>query len=290
MGYILRATAQNGDIRLFMAVTTDIVEKARQIHNTTPVASAALGRFLTAGSIMGTMLKSDKDKLTLSINGGGPAGGMVVVANAKGNVKGYVSNPDVDLPLKENGKLDVGSAIGTDGTLNVIKDLGLKEPYIGQIPIVTGEIGDDITYYFAASEQVPSAVALGVLVDRDLSIKSAGGLVVQMMPGANEFVADIIDFRLREIPPLSTLIAEGKSGEDILNLLFDDMDLKINERIDVNYICDCSKERMEKALIAIGREELEKLRDEEESIEMACHFCDSKFEFTREDINNMLNR
>lgn len=288
MGYILRATAQNGDVRLFMAITTDIVERAREIHNLSPIASAALGRFLTAGSIMGTMLKGEKDKLTLSINGGGPAGGMVVSANQSGNVKGYISNPEVDLPLKENGKLDVGGAIGINGTLNVIKDLGLKEPYVGQVPIATGEIGDDITYYFAASEQVPSAVALGVLVDRDLSIKSAGGLVIQMMPGANDFVADIIDFRLREIPALSQLIAEGKSGEDILNLLFDDMDLKILEKIDIDYVCDCSKERMERALIAIGRDELEKLREEEESIQMECHFCDSKYTFTREDIGEMI--
>ncbi|SHE91069.1 Hsp33 family molecular chaperone HslO [Caloramator proteoclasticus] len=289
MGKLVRATASNGDIRLFAAITTDIVEKARQIHDLSPTASAALGRLLTAGSIMGAMLKGEKDTLTLSMNGRGPAGNLVVVANSKGNVKGYISNPHVDLPLNDKGKLDVGGAIGKDGFLNVVKDMGLKDPYVGSVPIYTGEVGDDIAYYFTVSEQVPSAVALGVLVDTDISIKSAGGLVIQMMPGANELLADIITFRLQEIPPLSTLIAEGKTCEDILNLLFDDMDLKIHEEIDIAYECDCSRERVEKALIALGKEELERLKEEEEIMQVECHFCERRYQFTKDDIQNLIN-
>lgn len=288
MGYIVRGTVKNGDIRVFAAITTDMVQKARDVHKLTPTASAALGRLLTAGSIMGTMLKGQKDSITLSINGGGPAGNLVVVSNPSGNVKGYIGNPEVDLPLNAKGKLDVSGAVGKDGSLNVVKDMGLKEPYVGQVPIYTGEIGDDVAYYFTTSEQVPSAVALGVLVDKDTSIKSAGGLIIQMMPGADPMLGEIITFRLQEIPPLSTLIAEGKTAEDILNMLFDDMDLKIHEKLEVNYVCDCSRERVEKALIALGREELTKLRDEEESIELQCHFCDKKYEFTRDDINKLL--
>lgn len=289
MGKLVRATASNGDIRLFAAITTDVVERARQIHDLSPTASAALGRLLTAGSIMGAMLKGEKDTLTLSMNGKGPAGNLVVVANSKGNVKGYISNPSVDLPLNTKGKLDVGGAIGKEGFLNVVKDMGLKEPYVGSVPIYTGEVGDDIAYYFTVSEQVPSAVALGVLVDTDISIKAAGGLVIQMMPGANEFLADIITFRLQEIPPLSTLIAEGKTCEDILNLLFDDMDLKIHEEIEINYECDCSKERVERALVALGKEELEKLKEEEDTMRVECHFCEKRYEFSKEDIQKLID-
>ncbi|SEF71039.1 molecular chaperone Hsp33 [Caloramator fervidus] len=288
MAYILRATAANGDVRLFAAITTDMVEEARKIHNLSPTASAALGRFITAASMMGVMLKGDKDTLTLTMNGGGPLGNLVAVSNSKGNVKAYVSNPHVDLPLNEKGKLDVGTAVGKQGFLNVIKDLGLKEPYVGQVPIRTGEIGDDIAYYFTVSEQIPSAVALGVLVDTDISIKAAGGLIIQMMPGANELLADVITFRLQEIPPLSQLIAEGKTAEDILNLLFDDMDLKIHERIECRYECDCSRERVERALIALGKEELKKLYEEEDKVEIQCHFCNNKYVFEKEEIKNMI--
>ena len=289
MGRLVRATASNGDVWLFMAITTDIVEKARQIHDLSPTASAALGRLLSAGTVMGAMLKGEKDTLTLSMNGKGPAGNLVVVANSKGNVKGYISNPHVDLPLNDKGKLNVGAAVGKDGFLNVVKDMGLRDPYVGSVPIYTGEIGDDIAYYFTVSEQVPSAVALGVLVDTDTSIKAAGALVIQMMPGANELLADIITFRLQEIPPLSTLIAEGKSCEDILNLLFDDMDLKIHDEMEIAYECDCSRERVEKALIALGKDELERLKEEEELMQVECHFCDRRYEFTRDDIQKLID-
>ncbi len=287
MNYILRATAKNGEVRIFAAITTEMVEKARATHNLSPTASAALGRFITVGSIMGIMLKSEKDTLTLSMKGGGEAGSLVVVANSNGNVKGYISNPYVDPPLNSKGKLDVGGAIGKAGTLNVIKDLGLKEPYSSQVPIRTGEIGDDIAYYFTVSEQTPSAVVVGVQVDTDVTIKSAGGLIIQMMPGADSLLADLITYRLEEIPPLSTLIGEGKSGEEILNILFNDMDLKINEKIEVDYVCDCSRERVERALISMGREELENIK-EEENIEIQCHFCNTKYNFTKSDIEALI--
>jgi molecular chaperone Hsp33 len=238
--------------------------------------------------MMGVMQKGDKVSMTVSINGGGEAGNLVVTANSMGNVKGYISNPHVDFPPNEKGKLDVSRAIGKNGYVNVVKDLGLKEPYTGQVPIYTGEIGDDIAYYFTVSEQIPTAVAVGVLVDKDISILSSGGLIVQMMPNHNEMLADIITYRLEEIPPISTLIAEGKSAEDILNMLFDDMDLKILERIEIDYVCDCSRERIERVLISIGREELEKLKDEEEHTEVQCHFCNKKYIFDRNDIENLL--
>jgi molecular chaperone Hsp33 len=290
MGYVVRGTASNGDVRVFAAVTTDIVEKAREIHDLSPTASAALGRLLTAASIMGTMSKGEKDSLTLSINGGGPAGNVIVVADSKGNVKGYISNPQVDVPSRPDGKLNVGGAIGKNGVLSVIKDMGLKEPYVGQVPIQSGEIGDDLAYYFTVSEQTPSAVAVGVLVGKDIPIRAAGGLFIQMMPGANEMLADIIMYRLQEIPPVSTLIDEGKTPEDILNLLFDDMDLKIHEKHEVNYVCDCSRERVERAVISIGKEELRKLKEEDKGIQVECHFCNTKYNFTEEDIDKLLQR
>lgn len=288
MGQILRATAMGGDVRLFATITTDIVEEARKIHNLSATSSAALGRLLTAGSMMGVMLKGDDDRLTLTIQGGGPAGNLVVAADSKGMVKGYMSNPQADLPPKDNGKLNVGALIGNDGFLTVIKDMGLKTPYTGKSELISGEIGDDLAYYFTTSEQTPSAVAVGVLVDKDLSIKGAGGLIVQMMPGSDEGLADVITYRLQEIPPLSTLISEGKNAEDILNLLFDDMDLQINERIETKYQCDCSRERIERALIAIGKKDLESLKKEQKNVEVQCHFCNKKYVFDHDDIDKLL--
>ena len=288
MGYIVRATANEGNVRIFCAITTDIVEKAREIHNLSPVASATLGRLLSAGSIMGIMSKGEKDRLTISINGGGPAGNVVVATDSTGNVKGYIGNPNVNLPANDKGKLDVGGSVGKNGVLNVVRDLGLKEPYVGQVPIYTGEIGDDIAYYFTVSEQTPSAVVLGVLVNKDMSIKGSGALIIQMMPDAPEMLADIITYRLEEIPPLSTLISEGKSAEDILNLLFDDMDLKIYETIDVDYKCDCSRERVEKTLISLGESELTNIKNEEDGINVECHFCDKNYKFTSSDIEALI--
>lgn len=284
MGYILRGTANEGNIRVFCAITTDIVEEARKIHNLGPVSTVVLGRLLSAGSIMGIMSKGEKDKITLSMNGGGEAGNIVVATNLTGNVKGYISNPNVSIPLDENGRLDIKGAVGKKGVLSVVKDLGLKEPYVGRIPIYTGEIGDDIAYYYTVSEQVPSAVTVGVVLNEDTSVKAAGSLIIQMMPNAPEMLADVVTFRLEEIPSLSTLISEGKSAEDILNMLFDDMDLKIHETIEVNYECDCSKDRVEATLISLGEEELRKIVEEEEGINVECHFCDKNYGFTSEDI------
>lgn len=288
MDKLVRATAQNGEIRIIGATTTDLVQEAMNIHKCTPTAAAALGRMLTVGSLMGALLKNEKDSLTIQISGGGEAKGVVVTAHADANVKGYIGNPGVDLPLNSIGKLDVGGAIGTDGYLKVIRDMGLKEPYIGQVPIQTGEIGDDLAYYFTISEQTPSAVALGVLVDTNLTIKAAGGFIIQMMPGASEFVADILSYRLQEIPSVTSMITEGMTIEDILKYIFEDMDLKIHEELKPEYKCDCSRERVERALISIGRKDLQELVDEGKSEEILCHFCNKSYIFTNENISELL--
>ncbi|EQB90190.1 molecular chaperone Hsp33 [Clostridium punense] len=288
MDKLVRATAQNGEIRIIGATTTDLVQEAMDIHKCTPTAAAALGRMLTVGSLMGALLKNEKDSLTIQISGGGEAKGVVVTAHADACVKGYIGNPDVDLPLNSIGKLDVGGAIGTNGYLKVIRDMGLKEPYIGQVPIQTGEIGDDLAYYFTISEQTPSAVALGVLVDTNLTIKAAGGFIIQMMPGASEFVADILSYRLQEIPSVTSMITEGMTIEDILKYIFEDMDLKIHEELKPEYKCDCSRERVERALISIGRKDLQELVDEGKSEEILCHFCNKSYIFTNENISELL--
>lgn len=288
MDKLVRATAQNGEIRIIGATTTDLVQEAMNIHKCTPTAAAALGRMLTVGSLMGALLKNEKDSLTIQISGGGEAKGVVVTAHSDANVKGYIGNPDVDLPLNSIGKLDVGGAIGTDGYLKVIRDMGLKEPYIGQVPIQTGEIGDDLAYYFTISEQTPSAVALGVLVDTNLTIKAAGGFIIQMMPGASEFVADILSYRLQEIPSVTSMITEGMTIEDILKYIFEDMDLKIHEELKPEYKCDCSRERVERALISIGRKDLQELVDDGKSEEILCHFCNKSYIFTNENISELL--
>ncbi|WP_040330169.1 Hsp33 family molecular chaperone HslO [Clostridium ihumii] len=289
MDKLVRATANNGDIRIIAAITTEMVEKASKIHNCSPTASAALGRMLTAGSLMGAMLKSENDSLTLQIDGGGDAKGITVTTHSDGNIKGYIGNPNVDLPLNAKGKLDVGGAIGKNGYLKIIRDMGLKDPYVGQTPICTGEIGDDLAYYFTVSEQTPSAVAVGVLVDKDLSIKAAGGFIIQMMPDASEFLADILTYRLQEIPPITTMISQGKSIEDILNTLFDDMNLKIyEENTEINFKCDCSRERVEKVLLSIGEKDLQEIYDDGKTEEIHCHFCNTKYEFTKDDIGKLL--
>lgn len=285
---LIRATAHNGDIRIAAAITTELVNKAVKIHNCAPTAAAGLGRLLTAGSIMGSMLKSKKDKLTLKIEGGGEAKGIVATSYADAGVKGFIGNPNVDLPLNEKGKLDVGGAVGKDGNLLVIRDMGLKEPYVGQIPIYTGEIGDDLAYYYTVSEQLPSAVGLGVLVDTDLSIKAAGGFIIQMMPGANEMLADVVSYRLEEIPSITQLITEGKTIEEILEFIFEDMDLKIHDSMIPEYKCDCSRGKLERALISIGEKELEDIYKDGKSEEIRCQFCGETYEFTNEDIGRLL--
>lgn len=285
---IVRATAQNGDIRIIAAITTNLVNEGVRIHNCAPTAAAALGRMLTAGSLMGAMLKSKSDSLTLKISGGGDAQGVVVTSHADGNVKGYIGNPQADLPPNEKGKLDVSGIIGKNGNLYIIRDMGLKEPYVGQVPIYTGEIGDDLAYYFTVSEQTPSAVGLGVLVDKDLSVNAAGGFIIQMMPGANELVADIITYRLQEIPSITEMISKGMTIEEILNFIFDDMDLNILEDMEPSYKCDCSKERVERALISIGEKDLQELYDEGKEEELKCHFCNKIYKFTKEEIGELL--
>ncbi|HEX9025181.1 MAG TPA: Hsp33 family molecular chaperone HslO [Clostridium sp.] len=286
---IIIATAKDGMVRIIAGITTNLVNEGATMHECTPVASAAFGRMLTAGSLMGTTLKSEKEVMTLKINGNGEAKGITVTAHNDASVKGFIGNPYIDRPLNEKGKLDVGGAIGKDGMLYVIKDLGLKDPYVGQVQIQTGEIGEDFAYYFTVSEQTPSAVALGVLVDRDLSIKAAGGFIVQMMPGADELLADVITYRLEEIPPITTLISEGKTIEEIVEYIFDGMDLKILDSLKPEYKCDCSKERVEKALISIGKETLQEIYDDEKTEEVVCNFCNKKYEFTNKEIGELLN-
>ena len=249
---IITATAKDGMVRIIAGSTTKIVEKARDIHGCTPVAAATLGRLLTAGALLGSTLKSEKDVTTLKINGGGDAEGVVVTAYKDGIVKGYIGNPYGDLPLNSKNKLDVGGYVGKNGNLIIIKDLGLKDPYVGQVPIFSGEIAEDLAYYFTVSEQTPSAVALGVLVNTDYTIKCAGGFIVQMMPGADDLLADVITYRLEEIPSITTLLDEGKTIKEIIEYIFDGMDLKILEEVEPEFKCNCSREKVEKALISIG--------------------------------------
>lgn len=285
---LIRAIAKDGQVRILVATTTNMVNEGVKIHKCAPTAAAALGRMLTAGSLMGALLKSDKDVVTLKISGGGPVNGVTVTAYSNSHVKGYIGNPSADLPANNLGKLDVSGIIGKDGKLLVIRDMGLKEPYIGQVPIYTGEIGDDLAYYFTVSEQTPTAVGLGVLVDKDLSIKHAGGLIIQMMPGADEMLADLITFRLQDMGSITKFMSEGKNAEDILNFLFDDMGLKILDTIEPRYECDCSREKVERALISIGKKELEKICAEEKNEELKCHFCNKTYEFTHDEIEEMI--
>ena len=284
MSYILRGTSKNHGIRIFAADTTSMVEEARRLHNTSPVASAALGRALTASSIMGIMMKGDNDKLTLSINGKGPLGTIVCVADSKGTVKGYVSNPLVDIPNRADGKLDVGSAVGINGLVTIIKDMGMKEPYTGQYPLVNGEIAEDLTAYHAYSEQQPSAIALGVLVDVDYSIKAAGGFIVQLMPEAEEKDIDILEKNLSQITSVSHLIDEGKIPEDLINLVLKDLEPMVYEKIPVSYKCDCSRERIEKALISIGKKDLDEIIKEDKLAEISCHFCNTVYHFNEAEL------
>ncbi|MDU6341110.1 MAG: Hsp33 family molecular chaperone HslO [Clostridium sp.] len=286
---IITATAKEGMVRIIAGSTTNLVEKAREIHECTPVAAAALGRLLTAGALLGSTLKSEKDVTTLKINGGGDAEGVVVTAYKGGIVKGYIGNPYGDLPLNSKNKLDVGGYIGKNGNLIIIKDLGLKDPYVGQVPIFSGEIAEDLAYYFTVSEQTPSAVALGVLVNTDYSIKCAGGFIVQMMPGADDLLADVITYRLEEIPSITTLLDEGKTIKEIIEYIFDGMDLKILEEVEPEFKCNCSREKVEKALISIGEKELREIAEEGKDEELKCHFCNASYVFTKEDIQKLLN-
>jgi len=289
MDYMIRAIDEKKTFRLFMVRSTDTVETARKFHHTTPTASAALGRTLTAGLMMGYMMKNENDKLTVTINGGGPAGTILVVANNSGHIKGYIDNPNVDVGLKENGKLDVGGAVGTEGKVTVIMDIGMKEPYYGSTDIVTGEIGEDIASYYLTSEQQNSAVGLGVLVDRDYHIKSAGGFIVQPLPFIEEEDLIKLENTLNNMHTVSSYFENDKGIEDIAVEIFKDFDLEITDKIPVEFKCDCSFDRMEQALISLGKKELTEIIEEDETIETVCHFCNTKYNFSGEKLKSIIN-
>lgn len=286
--YIVNAITSNGAIRVVAANTTELCNRAQQIHKMSPTAAAALGRTLTAAAIMGSMLKSSEDSLTVQLNGGGPIGKVVAVSDGNANVKGYVGNPLVDLPLNDKGKLDVGGAIGRDGMLGIIRDLGLKEPYIGQVPLVNGEVAEDLTQYYATSEQLPTAVALGVLVDVDYSIKAAGGFILQVLPGAYDEDIDNVEKTVASISSITEMLSNGKKPEDIVEQLLKDYEIEYFENVPAQYQCDCSRERTDRALISIGKEELGKIINEDGKAQITCHFCDNVYEYSKEELQELL--
>ena len=281
--YIVRASAADGQIRVFAATTKDLVEKARKIHGTSPVATAALGRLLTGAAMMGSMMKGRSDVLTVQVMGDGPIGSLTVTADSMSRVKGFVQNPEVMLPASAEGKLDVGGAVG-NGMLRVIKDLGLKEPYVGETELISGEIAEDLTVYFATSEQTPSSVALGVLMNRDNTVAQAGGFIIQLMPDATEEVISHLEQKLTEVTSVSGLLSEGMTPEEILEYIFAGFDLKLLDKIPTSYYCNCSKARVEKALISLGAKELNAMIADGEPITMNCHFCDSVYTFSVDEL------
>lgn len=286
--YIIRATAANGMILAYAATTTQLVEEARQIHQCSPTVTAALGRLFTIGGMMGIGLKGDNDKISIQVNGDGPVGHMMVVADGKGNVKGYPLHPEADAPPKYPGKLDVGKVVGENGRLTVIKDLGLKEPFVGQAELVSGEIAEDLSYYFAQSEQIPCVVAAGVLIERDLSVKASGGYILQLLPGAAEEVIEVLEERVQNLPPLTQLLTEGKTPEQILQMILEGYELNVLQKQSLQLRCECSRERMEKALIALGEKELNAIIAEDGQAELVCHFCNTVHRFNRVELETLL--
>ena len=286
--YIVRATAADNQVRAFAATTKQVVETARQHHNTSPVATAALGRLLSAGAMMGSMMKNDTDMLKLQIRGNGPIEGITVTADSFANVKGYVGNPDVMLPPK-NGKLDVGGAVGV-GLLQIIKDMGLKEPYSGQTILVSSEIAEDLTYYFANSEQIPSSVGLGVLMEKDNTVRCAGGFIIQMMPFAQEKTVGRLEENLRRVSSVTSLLDQGYTPERMLEVLFEGLGLEITDTIPTRFFCNCSKERVEQAVVSIGKKEIEEMIRDGEDIEVKCHFCNTAYHYTVEELKKILKR
>lgn len=284
--YMVRATAANAQIRAFAATTKELVECARQAHDTSPVVTAGLGRLLTAGAMMGTMLKSDSDLLTLQIKGDGPVRGLTVTADGSGHVKGYAVEPQVILPANAKGKLDVGGAVG-NGTLSVIRDMGLKDPYVGQTALQTGEIGDDLTYYFATSEQVPSSVGLGVLMEKNNTVRCAGGFIVQLMPFAEEEVISRLEKNLSNITSVTALLDQGMTPEELLKRVLDGFEVEFTDKMPCSFTCNCSKERVEKALISIGKRELDEMIQEGKPIEVNCHFCNKNYAFDVEELKKI---
>lgn len=285
--YIIRGMAADHQVRFFAAYTKNLVEEARQHHNTSPVATAALGRLLTGGAMMGSMCKNDTDVITIQIKCSGPIGGLVVTADAKANVKGYVYNKDVMLPPNKQGKLDVGGALDL-GVLTVIKDLGLKEPYSGQTHLVSGEIAEDLTYYFATSEQIPTSVALGVLMNKDNTVRQAGGFIIQMMPFAQEEVIAALEERLKNFSSITNHLDQGETPEDMMHTLFEGFDMTIEDKIPTRFYCNCSKERVSKAVISVGKKDLLEMIEDQKPIEVNCHFCNSHYTFTVDELKEML--
>lgn len=284
--HIVRATAANASIRAFSINAKEMVETARLDHNTSPVMTAALGRLLAAGAMMGSMMKGEKDVLTLQIQCSGPARGLTVTADSKGNVKGFVSNPDVELPPNAQGKLDVGGALDL-GVLSVIKDMGLKEPYVGQCQLQTGEIAEDLTYYFATSEQIPSAVGLGVLVDKDGSVKQAGGFILQLMPFTSDEVIEKLEKRIGEMDTVTNMLERGLSPEGVLEEILGDFGLEITDRLDTQFYCDCSKQKVSRALSTISKKDLDDIINDGESIEVKCQFCNKAYKFEIDELKEI---
>lgn len=287
--YIVRASAADGFIRAFACTTKEMVEYAKNAHGTSPVVTAALGRLMSGAAMMGIMMKGEKDLLTLKVQGSGEVKAITVTADSKGNVKGYPEVPIVNIPANAKGKLDVATAVGI-GILTVIKDTGFGEPYTGQVELITSEIAEDLTYYFATSEQIPSSVALGVLMNKDNTVNSAGGFIIQLMPNCPEEVIEKLEAKIATLAPMTTMLSEGKSPEDVLNIILGDMNIHINEKIDTGFKCNCSKERVEKALISIGKAEIENILNDGEEIEVACHFCSKNYKFNLEDLNIILEK
>lgn len=285
--YIIRGTAAGDQVRFFAATTRELVETARSIHNTSPVATAALGRLLTAGAMMGSMSKNEADLTTLQIKCNGPIGSLMVTADGAANVKGYVGNPNVILPANSKGKLDVAGALDL-GVLSVIRDIGLKEPYVGQTQLVSGEIAEDLTYYFATSEQVPTSVALGVLMNHENTVQQAGGFIIQLMPFAEESLIDSLEERLKNYTSITTLLNQGKSPEDIMEDLFQGYDLRIMDQIPTAYRCNCSRDRVERAVSSISRKDIEEMIADNQPIEVNCHFCNKHYVFDVDDLKKMI--
>ncbi len=290
MGKLIRTIAQDGSAVCIAVDSTDIVAEMERIHKPSATVTAALGRLITAASIMGSMLKNETDSVTVRLSGGGPAGSLIAVSDSHGNPRGYVTNPVVEIPLNQYSKLDVAGAVGKEGTLSVIKDVGLPEMSTGSVPIVSGEIAEDITSYYAISEQTPTVCALGVLVNPDLTVKAAGGYLVQLLPGADEDAISRLEQNIKGIKPISAMVESGMTPEEISNIVLNGFEPQILDRANPVYRCTCSKKRVERALLSIGKEDLKKLAEEQETTEVNCHFCDKKYTFTRTELQDLLKR
>ncbi len=284
--YMIRATAGNSQIRAFAVTSRELVDEARKIHDLSPICSAALGRLMSGALMMGDMLKGDKDALTITVDGDGPIGGLLVTVNNRGQVKGYVKNNAVAMPNNKEGHLNVGGAVGK-GTLTVTRDLGLKDPYVGTVQLYSGEIADDLTCYFAESEQIPSSVGLGVLVKNDFSVMEAGGFIVQLMPGASEEVISRLEGNIQGMPSVTDILRDGKTPEDLLKRVLDGLDMEITDKMPVEYYCSCDRDRVERALLLLGKKELQSLAEDGEDVEIKCQFCQKAYNFTPKDLKQM---